>query len=445
MTRTDKITPPVQHKVHEGKNLQHYDRIGWLMLLFGLGGFLLWALFAPLDQGVPAQGTVQVVGNSKTVQAAAAGTIAAIKVKEGDTVYADQLLLQLNTVQAQAQVDSYRERYLTARAMEARLQAERDGKPRVDYPADLHHQVQAISRQGGILTLQDQLFLSRRAALDSELEAYRQSMAGVRFQLHGLDNAQSSRKVQLQSFREQLNNLQDLVKDGYLPRNRYLEMQRQYAEISSAQAQADGQMGQLKQQLRESEQNIARRQADYQKEVRTQLAQTQVDVADSRSKLMQANNELRYTEVRAPLDGTVVGLKVFTTGGVVNTGEPLLDIVPSDRRLEVAAQLPVNLIDKVKPGQKVDLMFTAFNQNSTPKVQGDVSLTSADRLTDQRSGEAYYSLKVALPAEQIKRLGENRIVPGMPVSVFVRTGERSLLNYLFKPLVDRAHMSLTEE
>ncbi len=426
-------------------DVQRYGRFGWLTLWLGLGGFLLWALFAPLDQGVTAQGTVQVVGNSKTVQAAATGSIAAIKVKEGEHVRANQLLIQLNTVQAQAQVDSYRERYLTARAMEARLLAERDGKPRVGYPEDLRRQAQANPQWAGILTLQDQLFSSRRAALDSELEAFRQSLAGVRFQLQGIDNAQSSRQLQLQSFREQLNSMQSLVKDGYLPRNRYLEMQRQYADVRSTQAQAQGLQGQLRQQLREGQQNIARRQADYQKEVRTQLTQTQLDIAEYRSKLTQANSDLHYTEVRAPLDGTVVGLKVFTTGGVVSTGEPLLDIVPSDRRLEVEAQLPVNLVDKVRPGLEVDLMFTAFNQNATPKVRGAVTLVSADRLLDQRSGEAYYSMKVTLPPAQIKRLGANTIVPGMPVSVFIRTGERSLLNYLFKPITDRAHMSLTEE
>ncbi|HEJ7041395.1 HlyD family type I secretion periplasmic adaptor subunit [Serratia marcescens] len=433
------LKAPVPDDVH------HYGRFGWLTLLLGLGGFLLWALFAPLDQGVTAQGTVQVIGNSKTVQAAAAGSIAAIKVKEGEHVLANQLLIQLNSVQAQAQVDSYRERYLTSYAMEARLLAERDGKPQVTYPWDLRRQAQENSRLAEIIALQDQLFSSRRAALYSELEAFRQSMAGVHFQLQGIDNAQDSRQLQLKSFREQLNSMQSLVKDGYLPRNRYLEMQRQYADVRSAQAQAQGQQGQLRQQLREGQQNIARRQADYQKEVRTQLTQIQLDIAEYRSKLTQANSDLHFTEVRAPLDGTVVGLKVFTTGGVVGIGEPLLDIVPSERHLEVEAQLPVNLVDKVKPGLEVELMFVAFNQNATPKVRGDVTLVSADRLIDQRTGEAYYSMKVAVPPAQIKRLGKNTIVPGMPVSVFVRTGERSLLNYLFKPIMDRAHMSLTEE
>ncbi|HAT4517802.1 TPA: HlyD family type I secretion periplasmic adaptor subunit [Serratia marcescens] len=431
--------------VPEPDDVQRYGRFGWLTLSLGLGGFLLWALFAPLDQGVTAQGIVQVIGNSKTVQAAAAGSIAAIKVKEGEHVRAHQLLIQLNTVQAQAQVDSYRERYLTSRAMEARLLAERDGQSRVGYPENLREQAQSNPRLADILTLQEQLFSSRRTALNSELEAFRQSMAGVRFQLQGIDSAQSSRRLQLQSFREQLDNMQNLVKDGYLPRNRYLEMQRQYADVRSAQAQAQGQQGQLQQQLREGEQNIARRLADYQKEVRTQLTQTQLDIAEYRSKLTLATSDLQYTEVRSPLDGTVVGLKVFTTGGVVSTGEPLLDVVPSDRRLEIEAQLPVNLVDKVKPGLEVELMFTAFNQNTTPKVQGEVTLVSADRLIDQRTGEAYYSMKVTVSPAQIKRLGDNTIMPGMPVSVFVRTGERSLFNYLFKPIVDRAHMSLTEE
>lgn len=445
MALPDALNNPAAHHAPTTHDVQHYGLIGWLVLLFGLGGFLLWSIFAPLDQGVAAQGTVQVVGNSKTVQSATAGTIATILIKEGERVRANQLLIQLNTVQAQAQVDTYREHYLTSRAMEARLLAERDGKPRVDYPVDLQQQVKNNPRLGDIIALQDQLFFSRRAALNSELEGYRQSMAGVRFQLQGVENAQSSRQLQLQSFHEQLNNMANLVAEGYLPRNRYLEIQRQYADVRSTQAQLQGQRGQFKHQLLEGDQNIARRQADYQKEVRTQLTQTQMDIAEYRSKLTMAGSDLQYTEVRAPLDGTIVDLKMFTVGGVVNTGEALLDIVPSNRHLEVEVQLPVNLVDKVQPGLKVDLMFTAFNQNATPKIQGEVALVSADRLTDQRSGEPYYNMKVTVPQTQMKRLGDKTIVPGMPVSVFVRTGERSLLNYLFKPVVDRAHMSLTEE
>ncbi|MFS7242559.1 HlyD family type I secretion periplasmic adaptor subunit [Serratia proteamaculans] len=423
---------------------RRFTRMGWLVVGIGLFGFFAWAAFAPLDKGVAAPGSVTVSGNRKTVQAPASGIIKSITVKEGDKVKAGEVLVQLSQVQAQAQVDSLRDQYYTTLASEGRLLAERDGLSKVTF-SPVFQSIQAQPRVAEIIALQTQLFSSRRLGLQSEVDGYKQSMDGMRFQLKGLQDSRVNKQIQLSSLREQMNSMKQLAADGYLPRNRYLEVQRQFAEVNSSIDETVGRIGQVQKQLQESQQRIDQRFADYQREVRTQLAQTQMDASEFRNKLEMANFDLGNTAISSPVDGTVVGLNIFTQGGVVGAGDHLMDVVPSQATLVVDSRLKVELIDKVYNGLPVDLMFTAFNQNKTPKIPGMVTLVSADRLVDKTNGEPYYQMQVTVSPEGMKLLSGEDIKPGMPVEVFVKTGSRSLLSYLFKPILDRAHTSLTEE
>ncbi|EFO1665476.1 HlyD family type I secretion periplasmic adaptor subunit [Escherichia coli] len=423
---------------------RHYTRLGWLVLGVGVVGFLAWAAFAPLDKGVASSGSVTVSGNRKTVQAPTSGIIKNIMVKDGDNVKAGEVLVQLSQVQAQAQVDSLRDQYYTTLATEGRLLAERDGLGNVTF-SSIFAKIKEQPRIAEIIALQTQLFISRRQGLQSEIDGYKQSMDGLRFQLKGLQDSHANKQIQLSSLRKQMNSMKQLATDGYLPRNRYLEIQRQFAEMNCSIDEIVGRIGQLQKQLQESQQRINQRLADYQREVRTQLAQTQMDANELRKKLQMADFDLSNTSITSPVDGTVVGLNIFTQGGVVGMGEHLMDVVPSQAALVVDSRLKVDLIDKVYNGLPVDLMFTAFNQNKTPKIPGTVTFISADRLVDQINGEPYYQMQITVSPEGMKMLRGEDIKPGMPVVVFVKTGSRSLLSYLFKPILDRAHTSLTEE
>ncbi|WP_262033899.1 HlyD family type I secretion periplasmic adaptor subunit [Serratia liquefaciens] len=386
---------------------RRFTRMGWLVVGLGLFGFFAWAAFAPLDKGVASPGSVIVSGNRKTVQAPASGIIKSITVKEGDRVKAGEVLVQLSQVQAQAQVDSLRDQYYTTLATEGRLLAERDGLSKVTF-SPVFEQLQAQPRVAEIIALQTQLFSSRRQGLQSEVDGYKQSMDGMRFQLKGLQDSRVNKQIQLSSLREQMNSMKQLAADGYLPRNRYLEVQRQFAEVNSSIDETVGRIGQVQKQLQESQQRIDQRFADYQREVRTQLAQTQMDASEFRNKLEMANFDLGNTAITSPVDGTVVGLNIFTQGGVVGAGDHLMDVVPSQATLVVDSRLKVELIDKA-------------------------------------NGEPYYQMQVTVSPEGMKMLGGEDVKPGMPVEVFVKTGSRSLLSYLFKPILDRAHTSLTEE
>ncbi len=421
-----------------------YLRIGWLVIGIGILGFLIWAALAPLDKGVASSGMVVVDGNRKTVQSPVNGLIRQIQVKEGEQVKAGQVLVQLSQVQVNAHIDSLKQQLYTTLATEARLLAEQQGLDAVIFPPTLLNQ-QAETRLTEILALQKQLFLSRREMLRSDLAGMQQTGEGLSFQIKGLREALINKQQQQASLKEQVTNLRPLTEEGYFPRNRYLELLRSQSELSGSMAEMAGRIGQLEKQRQETQQRVIQRQADYLREVRNQLAEVQVSANELKNKLETAEFELSHTSIIAPVDGSVVGLTVFTQGGVVAAGEKLMEILPARRPLEVEARLRVNLIDKVTVGQDVDLMFTAFNQNRTPKVAGKVTVVSADRLVDGVTREPYYQMRLSVTPEGMAKLAGLKIKPGMPVDVFVKTGSRSLLSYLFKPLVDRASTSLIEE
>jgi type I secretion membrane fusion protein, HlyD family len=376
-------------------------RFGMLVLLLGFGGFLIWALFAPLDAGVPAPGVVSVESQRKTVQHLTGGIVEKILVKEGDTVKAGQVLVVLNPVQAKAQLGITRGQYLSARAMESRLMAEYERKGAIDFHPDLLKEKDDPG-VAEIMEVQSRLFATRRLSQQRELAVLRESAAALETQLKGM---------------------RELAKEGYVPRNKMLDMERSYAEI----------------RLR-----ILQQEQEYRKQVETQLSDVQKEVSAQHSRLVAVQDELNRTEVKAPSDGVVVGLAVHTIGGVISPGSRIMDIVPQDEPLIVDAQISPHLIDLVKPGLEAELRFTAFNQSSTPVISGTVATVSADSLTDPATHQPYYSARITVSQKELQRLGSNQIQPGMPVEAIMKTGSRTLMNYLLKPLVDRFAISLRE-
>lgn len=423
-----------------------YSRLGWLLIVVAFGGFLLWACFAPLDKGVPMPGFVTAEGNRKSVQHLTGGTIADILVKDGDVVKKGQVLVRMNSVLSNSQAESVRAQYITQRLAEARLLAERDGKKNIDFPPALDSMKNDPRVVAGF-ALQNQLFSSRRGALESELGTYEETIAGLKSQMKGLEESREAKKAQIGFLKEQLDNTRDLAREGYVARSRLLELERTYAQLSGAMSEDAGNLGRTQRQIMEITLRRAQRAQDFQKEVRTVLSDTQREAESMASRLEGLEYDLHNTDVKAPVDGIVVGLNVFTRGGVVGSGAKMMDIVPSDDPLIVEGQLPVNLIDRVHHGLPVELVFSAFNTNKTPHIPGIVTQVSADRSVEERTGAAYYKVRARVSPEGAKLIAQKKldIQPGMPVEVFVKTGERTLMSYLLKPIFDRAHSSLSED
>ena len=423
-----------------------YAKLGWFIVLAGVLGFMLWAFIAPLDKGVPMVGAVAKESNRKAVQHLSGGTVEDILVKEGDTVKAGQVVVRMNGVTAGAQAEITRVQYYSARAVEARLVAERDGKSSVTFPAALASE-KTDPRVAQNVALQTQLFSSRRSALQSELSAIDETIAGIKIQVTGTEAARDSKKEQLAILKEQLGNLRDLAKEGYVARSRLLDIERAYSQTNGALAEDIGNIGRARRQIAELGLKRNQRTQEFQREVRTQLSDVQKEAEALESRMTAENFVVSNIDVKAPVDGVVMGLNVFTKGGVVPPGHKMMDVVPTGDALVIEGQLPVNLVDKVHPGLPVELIFSAFNANKTPQIPGVVSTVSADRFTDEKSGMPFYRVTAKVTPEGLKLIGHNKmeVRPGMPVNLFVKTGERTMMSYLLKPLFDRAKTSMTEE
>jgi protease secretion system membrane fusion protein len=449
LTKHSAPTEVIAHDVtplEVNTDARSYSRFGWLLILLGVGGFMLWASLAPLDKGVPMPGTVAKESNRKTIQHPNGGTVQEILVKDGDVVKKGQVLVRMNNIQATSQAETARAQYITGRLAEARLLAERDGLKSLTFPPALAS-IKDDPRVVAGFSLQNQLFASRRMSLESEIGAYDENIAGLKVQIVGLEESRESKKLQQGFLKEQLENMRDLAKDGYVARARLLDVERTYAQINGQISEDIGNIGRARRQVTELTLRRGQRTQDYQKEVRSQLADTQREVEALGSRIEGLEYDLANTEVKAPVDGTVVALAVFTPGGVVGSGTKLMELVPTDDALIVEGQLPVNLIDRVHVGLPVELVFSAFNVNKTPHIPGVVTQVSADRTVEERSGTPYYKVRARVSPEGAKLIEHKKLViqPGMPVEMFVKTGERTLMSYLLKPVFDRAKTSLSEE
>lgn len=417
---------------------------GWLVLLIGGGGFIAWAGFAPLDQGVTAPGQVVVTGNRKTIQHLTGGIVAKILVKEGDHVTAGQPVVMIDTTQARAQLETARSQWIVARAVESRLAAERDERGTVTFPQDLLSVAKEPSAQQA-MALQARLFETRRTSLRTELATMDESIAGLEAQIRGTEASKAAKEEQLRLLREELRNQRELAADGYLPRNRVSEQERLFAQISGLISEDIATIARARSAIGEYRMRGLGRKNEYRQQSESALSDVQKEVTSLASRINALQFDLENTEVRAPVDGIVVAQQVFTTGGVIQGGAPLMDIVPDGEPLRIDANIPTQFIDKVLPGLDVDVLFPAFNQKFTPHIDAKVLNVSADALVDQRTGAPYFRAQIVVTPEGMKKLKQHQIKAGMQAEIFVKTGERTALNYLIKPIRDRIRAAMTEE
>ncbi|MGP9567996.1 HlyD family type I secretion periplasmic adaptor subunit [Halomonas sp. AOP5-B2-8] len=411
-------------------------RIGSWLLLGGLALFVAWAAWAPLDNGIAVPATVVVSGNRQAVEHPTGGIVERLWVREGEQVEEGQPLISLDTARLQNETSALRLQRASSLAETARLEAERDHLDTFITPAELANSGDIAIET--LLTLQRQLFASRRNALSAELSGIDANLDGQRARASGLVSSLAQQHIQLSVLREQRNNLRELSTDGYIPRNRLLEIESSYAQLQGDIASATGTLQQTRRQVDELQLRHTQRNEESLRDVQDLLAQARLRTQQLAAQLTSIEFDLADAQIRAPRSGTVVGLTQHTEGGVVQPGALLMEIVPRSEPLLVEGQLPVEQIDQVHPGLPVELAFTAFERSSTPRIPGTVSHVSADRLINEQTGLPYYRLYVEIAADELTPLGNQPLKAGMPVEAFVRTGERTLLNYMFKPLLDRA-------
>jgi len=417
-------------------------RIGLWVLGLGFGGFLLWAALAPLDEGVPTQGMVSIDTKRKAVQHLSGGIVSEILVREGELVEAGQVLARLDAAVSRANFESMHQRYKGLSAMESRLLAEQQGAAQVRFAPEVLASADPMIQQQ--LATQQALFASRRSALEFELGALQEAVRGQEAMLEAFQGQQDSAQMRLASLKEELAGLRELVAQGYAPRNRQLDLERQTVATEGLITELRGNQLRTRKQIAELRQRAQLRRQQYRMEADNLLAQVQIDLQASLEKYKAATEDLARIELRAPVAGQVVGLAIHTVGGVIQPAQKLMDIVPLDEALLLEARIPPHLIDRISAGQKADIRFNTFAHSPMLVVEGKLETVSSDLLTDPATQMSYYLARLSVTPQGLETLGSYRMQAGMPAEVIIKTGERSLLTYLLHPLVQRVATALKE-
>lgn len=424
-------------------NVRQALRTGLWLLGAGLGSFVLWAALAPLDEGVPSPAMIVVDTAAKQIQHPTGGVVARVAVREGQRVAPGDVLIELSDIDTKANSDATRILWVSLSAMEARLKAEQAGAQRVTYPPELLAlTADALAQQQ--MALQDQLFASRRSALASELSVLGQAAAGAQASLAGLRQSLVAREQQKALGEQELSAVRQMVADGFMPRNRQSELERGGAEITAQLADLRASMARLNESLTEARLRQLQRQQEHRSQVEAQLAETRREAGAQAERLKSAREAQARTVIVAPVAGSVVGLTVQTAGGVVAPGARIMEIVPDDSKLVIEAQIPPHLVDRVRAGLPADINLHAFVNLPQLVVPGRVTSVSATSLSDPVTRLPYFLARIEVTAEGKTSLKGRDLQPGMPADVVVKTGERSMLNYMVRPLLRHLSDALKE-
>ena len=402
-----------------------------------------WSMLAPLEGAVVAPGVVSVDTNVKTVQHLEGGIVEEILVREGDRVAAGDVLFRLQDTLPASILNELQAQYFEARATEARLVAERDGKFVIAFPEDLRIKVADRAAREAI-SGQQNIFESRRKLLSEQLKILERTVAGLEAEIIGLEGQIAAAQRQIFLVDDELGGALALLKQGLTGKPRVLELQRKKAELEGAVSSYVASIGAARQRIEEAHLGAAELQASAVFEVADQLREVRSLVYELEQKLAAAEDVVLRTEIHSPIDGVVVGLKVHTVGGVISAGEPLLDIVPTNEELVVQASIDQLDIDQVEVGLPVTVWFWALNRRNRAALEGTLKTISADRLIDPNTGAAYYLARVELNADS----PEFRTVAlhtGMSADVLIRTGARTPWEYLIAPISRSLALALREE
>ena len=434
--------------VEDEVNTQRPIRLGATVLVVGFGAFLLWAGFAPLDQGVPASGTVAIETRKKTIQHSTGGVVKDVLVKEGQWVKEGEVLMEVSDTQARANNETIRQAYLSQRAVEARLEAELQNASSIHFGSDMTGNKSDPFVQQLMLTQQN-LFAARRASFVAEVSALEQSIQALKDQLWGVDQSLTNRLVQIQLQEKHLKSIKTLAEEGYAPKNQVLQMEQTQTELKTALSDLKSNQSRLSRSIEESQFRMAQRKQDYLKDAMGQLAEVKKEVQAGKERMTATNEELARTQIKSPVEGQVVGMSISATGGVVMAGQKLMDVVPKSEALLIDAKVLPHIIDKVHTGMEVSVRFNTFANTPQLVVPGKLMALSSDVISDPNAGMAgvssYYLGRVEITPEGLKILGSRVLQSGMPTEVLFKVGERTLLNYIMYPLTKRIAASLKEE
>jgi HlyD family secretion protein len=416
-----------------------------VVLIGGVGG---WAATAQLAGAVIAPGTIVVETNVKKVQHPTGGVVGEILVKEGSPVEAGQVVLRLDDTVTKATLGVVRSQLDELTARQGRLTAERDDAAAITFPAELTSR-RADTTAATAVAGEERLFESRRTARTGQRSQLRERIAQMNEEIRGLAAQQAAKEAEIELIGTELVGVTDLYQKNLVSISRFTQLQRDQTRLLGERGQLIADNARARGKISETELQIIQLDQDFRTEVLKDLREAQGKIAELKERVTAAEDQLKRVELRAPQAGVVHQLSVHTVGGVIGNAETIMQIVPRADELVLETKVAPSDVDQVVLGAKVTVRIMASNQRTSPDVAGIVTRISADLTREQQANAgqpapAHYTVRISLPAEEVARLKDIRLIPGMPAEAFIQTHERTPLEYLLKPLQEQIARTFRE-
>lgn len=421
--------PSVNQQLQQFADTQQANRWGRYVLLLFVIALLLWASLVPIDSGVPAQGVIGIEQQRQSVQHWQGGIVKQLLVKEGDQVQQGQLLLALDDTQIRADLQRAEQAYGQYQARLQRLLAEREQRSQI-------HTQDNLNTQAALL-------IARQQTIALEKQVLTEQITSKKLDIQRQQAIANSRQQQVALLAKEIDAHLALIKQGYNGQERLLELQREQLEKQDEQQQAQLMSVQLQADIRELQQQILLKQAQYQQDIEQEMTQVQERLTELEQQKASLADRLKHTQVIAPATGMVVSQTIHTQGGVVNAGQVLMDIVPPQQAFVVDAKVAPHLIEKIQLNQTAHIRLVALN-SLNPVVEAKVIYISPDQITPTNNNPAYFAVRLAINPQSLKSLNYQKISAGMPADVLLKTGERTFLHYLAEPLIKTLFFALKE-
>lgn len=422
----------------------NYLKVGFLLIFGLISSFMAWSFLAPIQGAIIAPGSVIVEGKPKTLQHLAGGIVGEILVLDGDKVKAGDVVMRLDPTSLTANRDLLQKRLNEAKARAARLKAERDGNSIINWN-NVFPNYKSQSYIEFIVNDQNKLFKARQQAYAGEISQLGKKIEQSRQQSSGLSSQIESNKNQLSLITKELTGLRSLLEQGYVSQTRVLALEREQEALTGQIASFQSDISRTQTAIGEIEIQILQVNRTQQESVLTELRATESEINDLNEQLITALNDVKHIDVITPVSGTVHNMSITTLGGVITPASPIMDIIPDTRKLIIESQVEPASIDQIYVGQPTTIRLSAFNQRTTPELNGHVIGMSANTLVDPVSGFPFYTVKITIPEDELARLNGLVLLPGMPAEAFMQTDERSAINYLLKPATDQLNRAFKEE
>jgi len=415
-------------------SIRRVSLAGWLIIAIFFGGIGTWAVTAPLNGAVVGNAVIKIEGNRKSVQHLDGGIVKEMHIKEGDKVNIGDVLIVLDETQARAEYDVLSQQYMVLRASEARLLTELDHGSALVIPGDLKARSDDTYFKS-VWNGQISQFDSRLAAIEGQRNVIREKINQLGSQIVGAQAQVKAFTDQISSVHAEAKDIAPLVERGLIARPRIMQLDRTAFGLEGQIADANANIAKARQAIAEQQQQIAQLDNDRMADVTKDLRDTQAKLLEVIPKALNAKAVLGRMEIRAPYSGRVVALTVFSVGGVIQRGEKILDIVPDQDSLTIEAQIAVEDISDIRPNMRAEVHLTAYKQRIVPIIHGDVVQISADRLTDPKTNNPYYTAFVRVDEGELAAMPNIKLYPGMPATVMIPTIQRTAFDYIVGPLI----------